>query len=143
MEKETVMTEKELKHLNRADLLELLLEQSRENDRLRQELTEAQTKLDERTIRVESTGSLADAALALSGVFEAAQDACDLYLDNIRQQYPELDIPASSKPVQRKRCASCPVRRIMKAIAAHKRKIAAAIAAYKKPSAVCGLNDGE
>lgn len=136
------MTEKELKHLSRADLLELLLEQSQENDRLRQELTEAQTKLEERTIRLESTGSLADAALALSGVFEAAQEACDLYLDNIRQQYPELDIPASSKLVQQKRCALCPVRKMMKAIVAQKRKIAAAIAAYKG-AASCGVTDGE
>lgn len=137
------MTEKELKHLNRADLLELLLEQSRENDRLRQELTDAQAKLEERTIRVESTGSLAEAAMALSGVFEAAQNACDLYLDNIRQQYPELDVPASTKRAEWKHCAYCPVNTIIKAVTTHKRKIAAAIAAYKNPSVACGLNDGE
>lgn len=144
MEKETVMTERELKHLRRADLLELLLEQSRENDRLRQELTQTQEKLEERTILVNSTGSLADAALALSGVFEAAQDACDLYLENVRQQNPMAETSASGNRIARKCCVSCPVRKMMQAIAAYKSKIAAAVARYKKtPVEPCRLNDGE
>ena len=41
------MTDKELKQLKRVDLLELLLVQSRENDRLRAELEEARSKLEE------------------------------------------------------------------------------------------------
>lgn len=39
-----------------------------------------------RRIELEEAGSIAEAALRLSGVFEAAQKAADLYLHNIRMK---------------------------------------------------------
>lgn len=80
------MTEKELRKLSRRDLLELLIEQGKEVRELRQKLAEAEAALAERTLAVENAGSLAEAALRLNGVFEAAQAACDQYLFNIRQR---------------------------------------------------------
>ena len=44
-----------------------------------------QEKLNEREIEISSAGSIAEASLELSGVFEAAQDAADRYLENIRK----------------------------------------------------------
>ena len=78
------MSEQELKNLSRADLLALLLEQTRENDRLRARLTQAQQELADRRIAIENTGSIAEAALQLNGVFEAAQAACAQYTENLR-----------------------------------------------------------
>lgn len=78
------MSEQELKKLSRADLLALLLEQTRENDRLRARLTQAQQELADRRIAIENTGSIAEAALQLNGVFEAAQAACAQYTENLR-----------------------------------------------------------
>ncbi len=79
------MTDQELRKLSRADLLELLLEQSRENEKLREELKQTQEKLASRKIEIDNAGSIAEAALKLNGVFEAAQQAAEQYLENIRQ----------------------------------------------------------
>lgn len=78
------MTDKEVRRLNRAELLEMLLEQSRETERLRAENQELKKRLEDRSIQITQAGSIAEAALKLNGVFEAAQRAADEYLDNVR-----------------------------------------------------------
>ena len=78
------MTDKELRRLSRADLLELLLVQRKENEQLRCILDQTQAQLADRTIRLDNIGSLAEASLQLSGIFEAAQDSCKYYIDNIK-----------------------------------------------------------
>ena len=78
------MTEKELRRLSRTDLLELLLAQRRENEQLRCILDQTQAQLADRTIKIDNAGSIAEASLQLSGIFTAAQDSCQYYLDNIR-----------------------------------------------------------
>lgn len=78
------MTDYELKKLNRRELLEILLEQGREIERLQAELKEAEEKLRDRELKISNAGSLAEASLSLNGVFEAAQAAADQYLENIR-----------------------------------------------------------
>lgn len=85
------MTPKELRHLRRSDLMEMLLQLSKENLQLRQDLEEANRKLQEKTIQIEASGSLAEAALRLNGIFEAAQAACDQYEENIRRRCRELE----------------------------------------------------
>ncbi len=79
------MTDREFKKLNRAELLELLLEESRENERLRAELKEANDKLADKAIQLEKLGSIAEASLKLNGVFEAAEAAAAQYLENARR----------------------------------------------------------
>lgn len=78
------MTDKELRKLNRRELLELLLEQSRENERLREELEQTKEQLNSRKIQIEEAGSIAEAALKLNGIFEAAEEAARQYLENVR-----------------------------------------------------------
>lgn len=85
------MTAKELKRLRRSDLLEMLLDLSKENQALRQELAKARQQLQDRTIRIQESGSLAEAVLRLNGVFEAAQAACQQYEENLRLRCQELD----------------------------------------------------
>ena len=77
------MTDRELRKLSRAELLELLLEESRENERLRAQLQEMNEKLADRAIRIERAGSIAEAALQLNGVFQAAEEAAAQYLENV------------------------------------------------------------
>ncbi len=86
------MTKKELKRLSRTKLIELLLEVTKENDLLRKQLGEAQRQLAIRAIRIRHSGSIAEAALRLNGIFEAAQAAADQYLENIRAN-SELGVP--------------------------------------------------
>ena len=80
----TAMTEKELRRLSRMDLLEMLLEQSREVERLQKELETVNNQLSDRRIMEQEAGSIAEASLKLNKVFEAAQQAADQYLENIR-----------------------------------------------------------
>lgn len=80
------MTEKELRRLKRSDLYEIMLAQSEEIDRLRQELVVLEQKLDDKRVLIEKSGTLAEASLALTSIFEEAQKAADLYLYNIKVQ---------------------------------------------------------
>lgn len=77
------MTERELRNLSRADLLELLVEQMKENEQLRAELEAARERLAERKLEIDKAGSIAEAALQLNGVFQSAQAACAQYIENI------------------------------------------------------------
>ena len=78
------MTDKELKRLSRAELLEMLLIQTREINRLKDELAQAQAQLARRQIDLAQAGSFAQAALKLNDVFQAAQNAADQYLENAK-----------------------------------------------------------
>lgn len=78
------MTDKELRRLSRRDLLEMLVAQEKENRKLRQELAEARAKLQDRSIAIAQAGTMAEAAMALNGVFEAADRAARQFLDNIK-----------------------------------------------------------
>ncbi len=86
------MTEKDLRKLGRADLLELLLRQTEENERLQAELNLARQQLADRRLRMENVGSIAEASLQLNGVFEAAQKAADEYLATIRERSESQDL---------------------------------------------------
>ena len=78
------MVEKQLKNLSRAELLEILLEQGKENERLQDRIQKLEQKLQERMLNINKAGSIAEAALALHGVFEAAEASCLQYTENIR-----------------------------------------------------------
>ncbi len=69
------MTEKELKKLNRRQLLELLLKQTRKVTELQEELDRVKAELENRARMEDRAGSLAEAALKLNDVVEAAQAA--------------------------------------------------------------------
>lgn len=83
------MNERTLKQLKKIELYEILLAQSKEIDRLKQELIETQQKLENKKIIIQEAGSLADAALKLTKIFEEAQKAADIYLKNITENDDE------------------------------------------------------
>lgn len=83
--------EKELRRLKRKDLLEILLEQSKENEDQRmllavqkQKILHLEERLQNKRIDIAQSGTMAEAALKLNGVFEAAQAAAQQYLDNLK-----------------------------------------------------------
>ncbi|EGJ27628.1 hypothetical protein STRPO_1619 [Streptococcus porcinus str. Jelinkova 176] len=67
-------------------MLELLLEQQLLIEKQEKELKEIKDKLNNQKIKIETSGTLAEASLRLSGIFEAAQEAADIYLENIKRQ---------------------------------------------------------
>lgn len=84
------MKEKELKRLNRFQLLELLVMRTEENQKLRQTIDELNAKLQDRQLQIHNLGSLAEASLQLNGVFAAAQKAADDYVEAARQQAQQI-----------------------------------------------------
>lgn len=82
----TLMTERELKKMRRSDLVELMLAQSREIERLNAQLESVSEKLTDKYLEIDNSGSIAEAALQLNHVFAAAQAACDQYTLNVQKQ---------------------------------------------------------
>ena len=82
------MTDRELQKLKRVELLQLLVEQSRELDALRRELEETKKQLADRELHMQEAGSIAEASMQLNGVFEAAQRAADQCLSMWRKSAP-------------------------------------------------------
>lgn len=78
------MTDKEVRKLSRGELLEMLLGLSEEKEKLEQQLAAANEKLADRRICLNEAGSIAEAALSLNGIFSAAQNAADQYLESLR-----------------------------------------------------------
>lgn len=91
------MTEKELRKLNRYQLLELLIIQTERADQLQKKLEAAENQLNDQDIRLTVLGSIAEASLQLSGVFEAAQAAADRYLSEAQKKAVEIEEEASRK----------------------------------------------
>lgn len=85
------MTDKEVKKLKRAELLEMLIEQTEENERLRAKISALEGQLSQRQIILEESGSIAEASLRLSNVFAEAQSAADQYLESIRKKNEALE----------------------------------------------------
>lgn len=83
------MTEKQLRKLTRAELLELLIEQTKKTVALEKELEECKAALESRDIKIENAGSIAEAALQISGIFETAENAAEQYLENIKRMEEE------------------------------------------------------
>lgn len=77
---------KKPKNMNRLELLELLLKQQQYIEHLESELEDVKNKLEKRQINIEKVGSIAEASLALTNIFEEAQKAADLYLENIKNR---------------------------------------------------------
>ena len=94
---EKSVTEKELKRLNRYQLLELLIIQTNRADTLQKELEEVQEKLEAKEIQMSSVGSVAEAAVQISGVLEAAQRTADLYMEAVEKRGAEIEAEAHDR----------------------------------------------
>ena len=91
------MTEKELKKLNRYQLLELLIIQTERADKLQTALEEAEQRLNDREINISALGSIAEASLQVTGVFQAAQEAADVYIKEAEKRAEKIEEEAHQK----------------------------------------------
>lgn len=85
------MPNSDLKRLNRAELVEIILQLTKQNEEKQAQLDELNAQLADRTLRIANAGSIAEAALAVNGVFEAAQAAADQYLASVQNVRAETD----------------------------------------------------
>ena len=96
----TAVTEKDLKKLNRYQLLELLIVQTGRADKLQAQLEETEKQLNEKNLKMTSLGSIAEASLQVEGVFQAAQAAADLYIDAAKKKAKEIEDIAFKKAAE-------------------------------------------
>ena len=78
------MADRELRHMRRTELVEIIFALKQSEDQLKAENADLTAKLEQRQIHLDSAGSIAQAALELNHVFEAAQAAADDYLASVR-----------------------------------------------------------
>lgn len=91
------MDEKQMRKLSRYQLLELLIMQTERADALEKQVAELEERLNEKEVKISALGSIAEASLQLSGVFEAAQKAANIYLDNAMRKADEIEAAAKRR----------------------------------------------
>ncbi len=77
------MADKELRHMSRSELIEIIYAVQQQEMSLRKEIDELNSKLNDRLLRLDQSGSIAEASLSLNHVFEDAQAAADEYLQSV------------------------------------------------------------
>lgn len=78
------MTDKEFRRLKRSELIEIIYQYQQNEKNLMAEIDRLKEQLADRKLKIEKAGSIAEAALELSGIFEAAQKAADEYLEFLK-----------------------------------------------------------
>ena len=79
------VNDKELRKLKRKELLEIMLSQAKLIEELENELAKTKEELNNKNIMIKEAGSIAEASMKLSGIFEKAQEVADQYLNSIRK----------------------------------------------------------
>lgn len=89
------MADKELRRMGRGDLIEIIYQYQCREKELEEENERLRCQLNDRDIRIQKAGSIADAVLSLNHVFEVAQAAANQYLEILQQRceqvQPDID----------------------------------------------------
>lgn len=78
------MPDRELRRLHRTELVEIIFALKQSEDQLKAENAALTAQLQDRRIHIQNAGSIAQAALELNKVFEAAQAAAEDYLASVQ-----------------------------------------------------------
>lgn len=81
------MAENRLKYLNRAELIDIIYQYQCKYQEQAETIERLTVQLDDKKSRIQNAGSIAEAALALNHVFDAAQQAADQYLQEVKDAY--------------------------------------------------------
>ena len=85
------MTDKEFKRLSRAQLIDIIYQLQIKQNELTAANEELSKELADRRLRVSEAGNIAEAALEIHNVMEAAQKAASHYLEEIRTLREETE----------------------------------------------------
>ena len=78
----------------------MLLDLTKENELLRERNDALEAQLQDRMLIISEAGSLAEVALQLNGVFQAAQDTCDQYTYNMQLRCQRMEEETRAKCMQ-------------------------------------------
>lgn len=88
------MTDKEFKRLTRSELIDIIYEYQKQEKELKKEIAELEKKLGDRDLKLENVGSIAEATVELHGIFEAAQETANQYMQYV---YAKTDKECAAK----------------------------------------------
>lgn len=73
-------------NLTKNEMIMVMHDQEQEIESLRAQVADLQSKLDNYIVKTEKVGNLADAAAQISGLFDAAQVAVEIYMSSIKMR---------------------------------------------------------
>ena len=79
------MNNNDLRKLNRKDLLEIVLEQTKRIEELENKIDKLNEELDLKKISIKESGSIAEASLKISSIFKSVDEAAEIYMNNIKE----------------------------------------------------------
>ena len=77
------MVGKDLKKLSRRELVDIIYQMKKNEQRMQEEIAALEEALEEKRMRISAAGSVAEAAVNLTQIFSTAQATADLYLHEI------------------------------------------------------------
>ena len=84
------MRSRDCRHYSRRELIEIIYELERREEKLEKRLERTRARLKDRTVRMEHAGSLAEVAAVIAGLFEAADETAALYLAGVKAQEKDV-----------------------------------------------------
>lgn len=100
------VADKELRRMSRPELIEIIYALKSNEEALKKKNAQLNEELNDRTIRIEKAGSIAEASLQLNDVFEAAQAAADEYLNSIREANASMEDKQQTAATEAERVVS-------------------------------------
>lgn len=85
------MLTKDMKKLGRAELIDVIYQLKKSEQELQAQVQSLQTALQDRKLKMEQIGSVAEASLALTDIFQNAQEAADTYLNEIKRRHAAVE----------------------------------------------------
>lgn len=73
-------------NLSKNEMMMVMHDQEQEIEKLKGEVADLQAKLDGYEIKVDESGTLAEASAKISGLFEAAQATVETYIENMKKR---------------------------------------------------------
>ena len=77
------MISKELKKLNRRELVDVIYQLKKNEEQMQEKIDALETELQDRRMHLSEVGSIAEATTDITGIFSVAQSTADLYLQEI------------------------------------------------------------
>ena len=84
--KELYQMKNDSMNLSKNEMMMVMHDQEQEIERLKAKVAELQATLDNYEIKINETGTLADASAQISNLFEAAQATVETYIENIKKR---------------------------------------------------------
>lgn len=85
------MTDKEFRRLRRIELIDIIYKLQNNEEQLQAEIASLKQQMANRELKLSKAGSIAEAAMSLNGVFEAAQAAADQYITEVQKLHADTE----------------------------------------------------